>query len=546
MKLKKCLKLLAFICLFLPVSSNYASMQYVDDIPQIPTLMIPRYANDQIRRKTGEILTLLFDESKMQEVKNIFEEIEDINDSGEYVIPPLHLACFAGNFAIAKWLVDEMGADCHLKSLEGKIRSPLYYACTMRYVGFIPKHSGSLGIVKWLIEQKGVAIDPEHENDFSPLFAACEDGNYDAAYYLIKNGVDVNFVCNNGLTVPFSPIEFVLRQFSLVGYDDLGIFDIITRPLLFLCGLCCCIKKSDNRVYRQLNILKLLIASGARIEELSKGQAKNLSFIKNLLKQSEALEKAVRELKFLAEEREEEEIEGEEEGEELEVAQDEFALNLDAVKEALQRIEQRILDKNVAIYDKQSAFLYLVTFHRKYPTVLPLKSIQAYCNQILFNNRIFKERQFRPVITFTAQHLLKDKRGCSILTASVIHCPDGSMIPYIIANNFKLYKTNVLHEWLKELKGQRSYWDVLFGRKVTGYEKATNDFIDALEFAKQMKRKKVYKKLLKGPTLMNDLQFEGLVNSLKRKENVNVDDLEEKEDLNVSVESCANILSFMC
>ncbi len=124
-------------------------------------------------------------------------EIEIEAESGR---TPLHCAAENGYLGIVKYLIEEKGVNPNVKDISGL--TPLHFAAG----------SGSLEIVKYLVEKRGANVSVESNNEQTPLHFAAGNGHLGIVKYLIEEkGINPNATDISGLT----PLHFAAGSGSL-------------------------------------------------------------------------------------------------------------------------------------------------------------------------------------------------------------------------------------------------------------------------------------------------------------------------------------------
>lgn len=111
---------------------------------------------------------------------------EAINYYGEDGFTPLGLACYFGQYEIARLLIVK-GADINLSSNNGFDVCPIHSAAAGNYTD----------IVALLIES-GANINVKQQAGVTPLHSAAQNGNLDLIILLLENSADVNVRMEGG------------------------------------------------------------------------------------------------------------------------------------------------------------------------------------------------------------------------------------------------------------------------------------------------------------------------------------------------------------
>jgi ankyrin repeat protein len=116
----------------------------------------------------------------------VYNHPESINAFAEDGFTPLGLACYFGQYEVARYLVLK-GADVNLPSNNG--------------FGVYPIHSAAAGnytqIVRMLIEANAL-VNVKQQAGSTPLHAAAQNGNIDLLILLLEHGADVNVRMEGG------------------------------------------------------------------------------------------------------------------------------------------------------------------------------------------------------------------------------------------------------------------------------------------------------------------------------------------------------------
>ncbi|MDB5130307.1 MAG: hypothetical protein JWR02_56 [Mucilaginibacter sp.] len=116
----------------------------------------------------------------------VYNHPESINAYAEDGFTALGLACYFGQYEVARYLVLK-GADVNLPSKNG--------------FGVYPIHSGAAGnytqIVRMLIEANAL-VNVKQQAGSTPLHSAAQNGNIDLLILLLEHGADVNVRMEGG------------------------------------------------------------------------------------------------------------------------------------------------------------------------------------------------------------------------------------------------------------------------------------------------------------------------------------------------------------
>jgi ankyrin repeat protein len=109
-------------------------------------------------------------------------DVQDIHGN-----TPLHYAFL--HLSVAKYLVGQRGTAVDARNNDGE--TSLHYACL----------GGNLDVVKCLVEQGGAAVGTKSKDGFAPLHYACYDGQLDIIKYLVEQrGVSMKIKTHGGET----------------------------------------------------------------------------------------------------------------------------------------------------------------------------------------------------------------------------------------------------------------------------------------------------------------------------------------------------------
>eukprot|EP00035_Acanthoeca_spectabilis_P015729 m.316214 g.316214 ORF g.316214 m.316214 type:complete len:1171 (+) comp16421_c1_seq1:438-3950(+) len=134
---------------------------------------------------------------------------------------PLHIACSAMDVDMMEYLVNEAHADVNVQDNGGF--APVHLSTDREHLGgievlvagganpdlashegltslHVAAEKGNVGLVKALVEQYGVAVNPVNVDGHTPLYDACSYGLVDVAMHLIEMGADVRRATADGWT----------------------------------------------------------------------------------------------------------------------------------------------------------------------------------------------------------------------------------------------------------------------------------------------------------------------------------------------------------
>lgn len=111
---------------------------------------------------------------------------EAINYYAEDGFTPLGLACYFGQYDIARYLITQ-GADANMPSNNGFNVFPIHSAA-----------AGSYNDIAALLIEAGANINVRQQAGATPLHSAAQNGNLDLIILLLENGADVNVRMEGG------------------------------------------------------------------------------------------------------------------------------------------------------------------------------------------------------------------------------------------------------------------------------------------------------------------------------------------------------------
>src|ERR1700712_3140378 len=110
----------------------------------------------------------------------LYTHPESVNDYAPDGFTPLGLACYFGQFEVARYLVLK-GADVNLPSNNGFHVFPLHSAAAGNYTD----------IARMLIEN-GAQVNVKQQAGATPLHSAAQNGNLELLILLLENGAETN------------------------------------------------------------------------------------------------------------------------------------------------------------------------------------------------------------------------------------------------------------------------------------------------------------------------------------------------------------------
>jgi ankyrin repeat protein len=116
----------------------------------------------------------------------VFNHPDDINLYADDGFTPLGLACYFGQFEVARYLVLK-GADVNLPSNNGFNVFPLHSAAAGNYTD----------IARMLIDN-GAQVNIKQQAGVTPLHSAAQNGNLELLILLLEKGADVNVRMEGG------------------------------------------------------------------------------------------------------------------------------------------------------------------------------------------------------------------------------------------------------------------------------------------------------------------------------------------------------------
>ncbi|HVS94341.1 MAG TPA: ankyrin repeat domain-containing protein [Mucilaginibacter sp.] len=116
----------------------------------------------------------------------LYTHPDAVNDYAEDGFTPLGLACYFGQFEVARYLVLK-GADVNLPSNNGFHVFPIHSAAAGNYTD----------IARMLIEN-GANVNVRQQAGATPLHSAAQNGNLDLLILLLENGAETNVRMEGG------------------------------------------------------------------------------------------------------------------------------------------------------------------------------------------------------------------------------------------------------------------------------------------------------------------------------------------------------------
>lgn len=110
----------------------------------------------------------------------VFTHPDAINEYADDGFTPLGLACYFGQFEVARYLVLK-GADVNMPSNNGFNVFPIHSAAAGNYTN----------IVRTLVES-GAQVNVKQQAGATPLHSAAQNGNLEMLILLLENGAEVN------------------------------------------------------------------------------------------------------------------------------------------------------------------------------------------------------------------------------------------------------------------------------------------------------------------------------------------------------------------
>ena len=132
----------------------------------------------------------------------IFTHPEAVNLYAGDGFTPLSLACYFGQFEVARYLVLK-GADVNLPSKNGFNVYPLHSATAGNYTN----------IARMLVDN-GAQVNVKQQEGSTPLHSAAQNGNLELLILLLENGADVNIRLESGKL----PADLAREK----GFDDIA------------------------------------------------------------------------------------------------------------------------------------------------------------------------------------------------------------------------------------------------------------------------------------------------------------------------------------
>ena len=166
---------------------------------------------------------------------------------------PLHLACKAGRFESARFLIRLPVYTCDLNCQNSAGDTPLHIACKHKTPGvFLGYH---LDVVHELVNSKECNLNCPNENGNSPLHNACESGNLAAVEALLIKGCNINLRNKQGETPALVAFNFqqpdVLKSLITEQHFEC-LFDLLDaidrKEWLNVLNMCCLIDCQESRL----------------------------------------------------------------------------------------------------------------------------------------------------------------------------------------------------------------------------------------------------------------------------------------------------------
>ncbi|XP_043465840.1 putative ankyrin repeat protein RF_0381 [Leptopilina heterotoma] len=216
----------------------------------VGTFLTPLHA--AIFKKNHDIVEILLNNNAIVEPKIRLESGEEIN----YFCSPLIAAVFTKDGKLVDTLLKK-GANINAKLLaveEEKLKDFMannkkggnssknilnfgtfkYYDLTAKSNSFsiagssvlhLAIKSGNENIIKNVLDQEGIDLNPKSCNDLTPLSLTCHGGNLALAKILLKAGADVNCTVDNGKQILGYCLKWLhdnyLNKFSYYKYDKM-------------------------------------------------------------------------------------------------------------------------------------------------------------------------------------------------------------------------------------------------------------------------------------------------------------------------------------
>jgi len=120
-------------------------------------------------------------------------------------VSPLHIACYLGNLPLVKSLVETGGADVLQPSGIGS--TPVLMAATSG-------SSGSLPVIKYLVEERLASLTTENSDGLTPIQACSSQGSLEALQYLVED-------CGVAADGPDADGDTPLTNAAMAGHLDM-------------------------------------------------------------------------------------------------------------------------------------------------------------------------------------------------------------------------------------------------------------------------------------------------------------------------------------
>jgi len=134
-------------------------------------------------------------EGRLDEVKVLVQQGEDVNCSNCKGTTPLRIACENGHEQMVRFLICEGAADANKPNERGS--TPLMWVSA----------NGSLNIVKLLVEQGKANVNSIAKDGSSAVWSASQADQLDVVKFLVKSGANINQQSNSGQTPVYRAVD---------------------------------------------------------------------------------------------------------------------------------------------------------------------------------------------------------------------------------------------------------------------------------------------------------------------------------------------------
>ena len=221
----------------------------------------------------------------MDRVKLLLADIGDFNTAffnsdREQHCPPIHFACKYGNVDIVKWMVEEKGVDVNREYEEELPWTVSYHERTVRKTPLCTAcNHGGVHVVEYLLE-KGADIEKEGSSDtfgvfVPPLHLACMTGKVEVVRLLLDKGANIESE-DRGKDRPLHVAaryrhaeivrELLQRGAEVNARNDLGFTPLYSILVNGSRGDLPSSARNDEDCRRQVAIARILIENNAEVD----------------------------------------------------------------------------------------------------------------------------------------------------------------------------------------------------------------------------------------------------------------------------------------